>query len=181
MPYLTSPPKSTMSSQYSVPNSTIGMRLRIFLVCTSVRIYQCQDFEQFVERAETAREQHDRLGEIDEPELPHKEIMKVEVQLPADIRVVELLIRYRDREPDIDAPCFRGARVSRLHDAGTAAGADDEAPVLAAQILRPFGQPPRQFARCLIVGREPQRRLRRLYPLSSCLRLGERRHRGRFR
>src|SRR5205085_3569463 len=115
------------------------------------RLYQGEDFEQFVERAETAREEHNRLGKIDEPELPHEKIMEAEVQLPADIRVVELLVRNRDGEPDIETPCFRGAAVSRLHDAGTTAGADDEAPLLAAQLFRPFGQSPGQFSRCLIV------------------------------
>src|SRR5215472_3018516 len=43
------------------------------------RLHQGQDLEQLVERAETAREQHNRLGEVDKPELPHEEVMEVEV------------------------------------------------------------------------------------------------------
>src|SRR5262249_47712873 len=70
------------------------------------RLHQRQDFEQFVERSKTAGEKHDRLGKIDEPELPHEEVVKAKAQLPADVGVIELLIRDGDREPDVDPSCF---------------------------------------------------------------------------
>src|SRR5262249_34779229 len=73
------------------------MRLRIFLVCTSVRISNnSSSVPKPPGKSTTA------LSEIDEPKLPHEEVVKAEVQLPADVRVIELLIGDRDREPDVD-------------------------------------------------------------------------------
>src|SRR6516165_3392493 len=66
------------------------------------RLYQGQDLEQLVERAIAARKQYDRLGEVDKPELAHEKIMKIEVQLRANIRVVKFLVRDRDGQPDIE-------------------------------------------------------------------------------
>src|SRR5271165_7479943 len=65
------------------------------LACLA-RLYQGQDLEQLVERAEATRKQHNRLGEVDKPELAHEEVMEVEAQFPADIGVVEFFVRDRD-------------------------------------------------------------------------------------
>jgi len=62
--------------------------------------------------------------------------MKVKVQFAANIGVVELLWD-RDGQPDIEPLRLGGAAIGRLHDAGTAPGTDDEAPLLAIELLRP--------------------------------------------
>ena len=56
---------------------------------------------------------------------------------------------------------LRGAAVGGLHDAGAAAGADDEAPPLLLQPLRPVGQPARELAAVLVVARHRERLLGR--------------------
>ena len=48
-----------------------------------LRLRQREELEQLVERAEAAREDHQRLGEIREPELPHEEVVEVEAQARA--------------------------------------------------------------------------------------------------
>ena len=121
-----------------------------------VRLDERQDFEQLVERAKTARKQDDRLGEVDEPELPHEKVMKIEVEFPADVRVVEFFVGDRDGQPDIEPLRLAGAAIGRLHDAGTAAGADDEATLLAVERLRPGRQAPGELPRRLVIDREPQ-------------------------
>src|SRR6516162_2363921 len=99
------------------------------------RLYQGQDFKQLVECAEAAREQDNRLSQVNEPKLPHEEVMKVEMQFPADIGVVEFFGRDRDGQPDIEPLSLGSAAIGRRHDAGTAAGADDEAPLLAVELF----------------------------------------------
>src|SRR6202022_215768 len=73
------------------------------------------------------------------------------------------------------------AAIGGLHDAGTATGADDEAPLLAPELLRPGRQPLGKLARGLVIGREPQRHLRRLDALPCPLSLGQRRPRRLLR
>src|SRR6516164_1932232 len=104
------------------------------LACLA-RLYQGQDLKQLVERAIAAREQHDRFGEVDKPELTHEEVMEVEVQFPADIGVVEVVLRDRDGQPDIEPSRLASAAMGRRHDAGTATGADVEAPLLAVELF----------------------------------------------
>src|SRR6266436_3983572 len=99
------------------------------------RLHQCEDLEQLVERAIAAGEQHERFGQVDKPELAHEEVVEVKMEAPADIRVVEFLVRDRDGQPDTEPLGFESAAIGRLHDAGTATGADDEAPLLAPELL----------------------------------------------
>src|SRR5690348_2767323 len=67
-------------------------------------LHQRQDLEELVEGAVAAWEQHHRLGEVDEPELPHEEVMEMHVELAAHIGIVELLVGDRDGETDIESP-----------------------------------------------------------------------------
>src|SRR6516162_2584854 len=108
---------------------------RHVLACLA-RLNQRQDLKQLVECAIAAREQHDRLREIDKPELAHEEVMKIKMQVPANIGIVEFLW-YRDSQPDIEPLRFGSAAIGCLHDAGTATGTDNKAPLLAIELLRP--------------------------------------------
>src|SRR6516162_6552888 len=69
-------------------------------------------------------------------ELAHEEVMKIKMQVPANIGIVEFLW-YRDSQPDIEPLRFGSAAIGCLHDAGTATGTDDKAPLLAIELLRP--------------------------------------------
>src|ERR1700730_6610104 len=140
-----------------------------------VRLHQGQDLEQLVERAIAAGEQHDRLGQVDEPELAHEEVMKIEVQFSADIGVVEFLVGDRDSKPDAEPLRLGSPAIGRLHDAGTATGADDEAPFLAVERLRPRRQALGELARRFIIDREPESHLRGLDGLARPLRFAQRR------
>jgi len=44
---------------------------------------------------------------------------------------------YRDNQHDIEPRRFGSAAIGCLHDAGTATGTDDKAPLLAIELLRP--------------------------------------------
>src|SRR5215469_3734641 len=94
-----------------------------------------QDFKELIERAEAAREQHDRLCKIDEPEFSHEEVVEMDMQFTADIGIVEFLLGDRDRQADVMALGFRRAAISGLHDAWPAAGANNKAPLLIGQPL----------------------------------------------
>src|SRR5947209_5274644 len=50
-----------------------------------VRLRKRQNLEQLVARAETAREYHQRFGQIREPELPHEEVVELEMQAFSDV------------------------------------------------------------------------------------------------
>src|SRR5579859_5905783 len=58
----------------------------------SACLHKGQDFEQFVQRAEAAGKQHRRFRQISKPELAHEEVVKVDVEFPTDIRIVELFV-----------------------------------------------------------------------------------------
>ena len=45
-----------------------------------LRLHEGQDLEYLVERAEAAGKHHERLGQVREPELPHEEVVELEVQ-----------------------------------------------------------------------------------------------------
>jgi hypothetical protein len=45
-----------------------------------LRLLEREDLEQLVERAEPAGEDDHRLGEVGEPELPHEEVVELEIQ-----------------------------------------------------------------------------------------------------
>src|SRR5580704_15217312 len=86
-----------------------------------------KDFKEFVDGAEATRENHQRLGEIGEPEFTHEEIVELEVQRGRDVGIGILLEGQTDVEADAFASGFVGAEVGGFHDAGTSAGGDDEA------------------------------------------------------
>src|SRR5581483_1181960 len=85
-----------------------------------------QDFEQFIHGSKAAREDHQGLGEVREPEFTHEEIMKLEVQRRRDVRVRVLLERKMNVQTDGLALGFMGAEVGGFHDAGAASGGNDE-------------------------------------------------------
>src|SRR5437867_12132747 len=43
------------------------------------RLHQCQDLEHLVQRSKAAREDDERLCEVREPELPHEEVVELEM------------------------------------------------------------------------------------------------------
>ena len=45
------------------------------------RLRQREDLEHLVERAEAAGKNDQRLGQVREPELPHEEVVELEVQI----------------------------------------------------------------------------------------------------
>ena len=100
--------------------------------------------------------------------------MEMEMQLAADERVVELLVGNGDRESDIEALGLRGTAVRRFHDAGSAARADDEAPIVMAEVLRPIGQTMGELSRRLadLVRKETCAEIARTIDLGSAIRLG---------
>src|SRR5271165_7648842 len=100
--------------------------------------------------------------------------MEVEVQFPANIRIVEFFVWNRDGQPDIEPVRLRSAAIGCLHDAWTATGADDEAPLLAVELLRPGRQALGELSRRLVINRKPEGHLRDLDALFHPLRLGQR-------
>ena len=117
------------------------------------RLHQRQDLEHLVERPEAARKDHQRLCQIREPELPHEEIVELEVQPLRDVAVRPLLEGQFDVQAHGFAARLLGAAVGGLHDARAAAGRDDEAMVRRGELARPDGQQLRQFARFLVIPR----------------------------
>ena len=107
MPCFTSASKLRISFQYSEPYSTIRIFLRQLL-----GLRQRQDLQHFVQRSEAARKHHQRLGEIREPELAHEEVVKLEAQLRADVRIGQLLERQPDIQPDGFAAASRAPRLA---------------------------------------------------------------------
>ena len=89
---------------------------------------QRQDLEHLVERAEAAGKDHERLRQVREPELPHEEVVELEVQIVGDVLIGSLLEGKSDVEPDGLAAGLVRSAVGRLHDAGTSPGAYDEPP-----------------------------------------------------
>src|SRR5215467_5739928 len=83
---------------------------------------QREDFEKLVERAKAARKNHQRLRKICKPELPHEEVMELQIQRRGDVRVGILL----ERQTDVQTYCLRArlarSAISGFHDSGSAAG-----------------------------------------------------------
>jgi hypothetical protein len=102
---------------------------------------QRQRFEQLVERAEPAREDHESLGRLHEHRLPRVEV--VEGELDVEIRVLVLLVGELDVEADREPTAFLRAAVRGLHHARAAARDDRKAGL---------GEAPANLAR-LLVGR----------------------------
>ena len=116
-----------------------------------VGLREREDFEEFVDGAEAAGKNHQRFGEIGEPEFAHEEIVEFEVERGRDVGVGILLEGQIDVEADAFASGFIGAEVGGFHDAGAAAGSDDETVAAGGDLNRPFGQQVRQAARVLVV------------------------------
>src|SRR5690625_1808319 len=88
-------------------------------------LHQRQQFEEFIEGAETARHDDYRLGHIGEPVFPHEEVVEFEGQLGADVAVLEFFGGNGDGEADRASTSLVRAAVRRLHDARPATGADN--------------------------------------------------------
>ena len=91
-----------------------------------VRLHEREDLEQLVARAEAARKNHERLRQVREPELPHEEVMELEMQAVGDVRVGALFEWQPDVEPDRLPSGLARAAIGRFHDPGTAARGHDE-------------------------------------------------------
>src|SRR5581483_2906536 len=109
---------------------------------------------------EAAREHDDRFRQVHEPELAHEEIMEMKRKLARHVAVVEFFHRDGYRETHVDAARLRRPAIRRLHDSRAAPGANDEATLGAAQLLRPLGEPLCKLARVLVVLRHLQAHLR---------------------
>src|SRR5574337_452404 len=91
---------------------------------------QCDRLKQFVQGAETARQDDERNGVLDKHDLPNKEVL--EIDQAGQVSVGFLLMRKLDVEADRHATRFIGTLVCRLHRARAPAG-DDGVPVLNQQ------------------------------------------------
>jgi hypothetical protein len=116
-----------------------------------VGLREGEDFEKFVDGAEAAGKNHQRFGEIGEPEFAHEEIMELEVERGGDVGVGILLEGQVDVEADALASGLVGAEVGGFHDAGTAAGGDDEAAAAGGNLDGPFGKEKSEAARVFVV------------------------------
>jgi hypothetical protein len=116
-----------------------------------VGLSEGEDFEEFVDGAEAAGKNHQRFGEIGEPELAHEEIVELEVERGRDVRIGILLEREIDVEADGFASGFVGAEVGGFHDAGTTAGGNDEAAAAGGNLNGPFCKKKSEAARVLVV------------------------------
>src|SRR5260370_42367780 len=85
-----------------------------------------QDLEELIERSISAGKDHERFGEIREPELAHEEVMELEREIGRDVGIGPLLERQADVQADGFAARVGGALVGGLHDTGASAGTDDE-------------------------------------------------------
>src|SRR3989442_3903772 len=83
-------------------------------------LWQGKDFEEFVHRSKATRENYQRLGKVREPELAHKEVVKLEIERRSDIRVRRLLKRKIDIKPDGLAASLMRTQVRSLHDSWAA-------------------------------------------------------------
>jgi hypothetical protein len=168
------------------PHSSIGSRSRIQhdldLLRQLLGLHERQHFEHLVQRAEAARKDHQCLGHVREPELPHEEVVELEVQAVSDVRIGPLLEGQPDVETDGLATRLFCAPVGRLHDARSAARGDDEAVVRRSESERPFRQQLRELTGLFVIPRPldclaPHSQLRlHLGCWSSLQAIGETRH-----
>src|ERR1035438_9305915 len=116
-----------------------------------VGLREGENFEEFVDGAEAAGKNHQRFGEIGEPELAHEEIVELEVERGRDVLVGILLEGQIDVEADGFASGLVGTEVGGFHDAGTTAGGDDEAVAAGGNLNGPLGKKKSQASRVLVV------------------------------
>jgi hypothetical protein len=81
---------------------------------TLAGLHQRHRLEQLVQRAEAARETHQRDAAHQEVHLAQREVVKLEAQLRRDVRVGLLLVRQHDVQADALARPPRGRRGCRL-------------------------------------------------------------------
>src|SRR6266478_9342131 len=110
-----------------------------------------EDFKKFVERAEASGKDHQRFGQIREPELTHEKVMELEVERRRDVGVRILLERQIDVEAYGFSASLVSAKICRFHDARSAAGSDDKAMALGGDLGGPFGQQEGKPARVFVV------------------------------
>ena len=101
-------------------------------------LHQRERLEQLVQRAEAAREAHERLRVLHEHRLAGEEVAEVDAEV--DPVVEALLERQLDAEPDREPARLRAAPVRRLHHARPAAGDHGVAGVGQRRAQRPPGR-----------------------------------------
>ena len=89
-----------------------------------------QQFEHFVEGAESAGEHHEGSSHLHEPVLTDKEVAELQVQFVVDVGVRVLFERKLDVEAGGGCAHIVCAAVARFHDTGTATGHNGETLVL---------------------------------------------------
>ena len=114
---------------------------------------QREDLEHLVEGAEAAGKNHQRLGQIGEPQLAHEEVVELEVERGRDVGIGPLLEGQQDVHADGFAAGLVRAAVGRFHNAGTAAGGDDETMLARGDGFGPLREQLRQAARVFVVAR----------------------------
>ena len=90
----------------------------------ALRLHERDDFEKFVERAESAGHEDEAEAVFREADLARKKIM--EMQRQVDKAIAGLLVRQFDVEADGFAAALGRALVRGFHDARSAAGDDGE-------------------------------------------------------
>src|SRR5207245_1487642 len=112
---------------------------------------QRENLKQFIQSSKTARENHQRLGQIREPELSHEKVMELEVQRRRDVRIWVLF----ERQPDIQANGFRTrllrTAVSRLHNSRSATSRNHKAPPPSRNLRGPRAQQKRHSPGIFII------------------------------
>src|SRR5262249_47300317 len=89
--------------------------------------------------------------DLREPQFAHEEVMEIKAELRADIRIRELLVWQLNRKSDGFASRFIGSAIGGLHDAGTAAGADDKAARARTEGEGPSGDFVRKLTRLFVI------------------------------
>src|SRR5262249_42059305 len=110
-----------------------------------------QDLEQLVAGAEAPWKDHERLCEIREPELPHEEVVELEVQPFCDVGIGALFEWQANIEPDRLPAGLARAAVGGLHDSGPATRSHDEPMVFGLKASAPRRPQPGEFSRLLVV------------------------------
>ena len=123
-----------------------------------VGLGQGEDLEHFIERAEAAGEHHQRLRQIGKPQFAHEEVVELEVERGRDVGIGRLLEGQPDVQPDGLSAGLASAAVGGFHNAGAAAGGDDEAVLTRGNLEGPAGEQLREAARVLVVASHFNRR-----------------------
>src|SRR5439155_13359015 len=71
-----------------------------------VGLYERENLEQLVAGAEAAGKHHERFGQVRKPELPHEEIVELEMESFGDVWICSLLERQANVQADRLAPRF---------------------------------------------------------------------------